>query len=253
MAGAALDVGHAGIGGAGCHDYPVARPSWHRSRLVRSAARLGYIKRAFLLGFPGSIELSTRGLGLVIMSFLVASFGTLPIAAYGVGSNIVQVVTIPAMGLSMAVSTLVDQNIGAGNWCAHPVSPFWAPVGFASLPWSVLWPLFRALIVAFFVPGDAEVIAEGAHLIRIMCLAWGAWVSSSVSWRRFGRLVNMLIAMVVALVSQCMIQFPLAYVLSNHTVLQARRSVVVLSPSPTFSLRWSRWAGSRVAPGRRRG
>ena len=76
---------------------------------------IAYIKRAFFLGFPGSIELSTRGLGLVIMSFLVASFGTLPIAAYGVGSNIVQVVTILAMGLSMAVSTLVGQNIGAGN------------------------------------------------------------------------------------------------------------------------------------------
>ncbi len=31
----------------------------------------------------------------------------------------------------------------------------------------------------------------------------------------------MLIAMVIALVSQWMIQFPLAYVLSEHTVLQA--------------------------------
>jgi putative MATE family efflux protein len=74
-----------------------------------------YIKRAFLLGFPGSVELSTRGLGLVVMSFLVASFGTLTMAAYGVGSTILQVVMIPAMGLSMAVSTLVGQNIGAGN------------------------------------------------------------------------------------------------------------------------------------------
>ena len=31
----------------------------------------------------------------------------------------------------------------------------------------------------------------------------------------------MLMAMVIALVSQWMIQFPVAYVLSNHTVLQA--------------------------------
>ena len=74
-----------------------------------------YIKRAFLLGFPGSVELSTRGFGLVVMSFLVASFGTLTTAAYGVGSTVLQVVMISAMGLSMAVSTLVGQNIGAGN------------------------------------------------------------------------------------------------------------------------------------------
>jgi Na+-driven multidrug efflux pump len=32
---------------------------------------------------------------------------------------------------------------------------------------------------------------------------------------------NMLMAMVIALVSQWMIQFPVAYVLSNHTALQA--------------------------------
>ena len=51
----------------------------HGIALAWSALRpdIAYIKRAFFLGFPGSIELSTRGLGLVIMSFLVASFGTL--------------------------------------------------------------------------------------------------------------------------------------------------------------------------------
>lgn len=59
-----------------------------------------YIRKAFLLGLPGSIELSTRALGLMVMSFLVASFGTLPTAVYGVGSTIIQVVTVPAMGLS---------------------------------------------------------------------------------------------------------------------------------------------------------
>ena len=65
-----------------------------------------YIKRAFLLGLPGSIELSTRGLGPMLLSFLVARFGTVTLASYGVGSNILQFATIPAMGMSMAVSTL---------------------------------------------------------------------------------------------------------------------------------------------------
>ena len=43
------------------HDYPVARP--HGVALGWSDLRpdIGYIKRAFFLGFPGSIELSTRG------------------------------------------------------------------------------------------------------------------------------------------------------------------------------------------------
>ena len=49
------------------------------------------------------------------------------IAAYGVGSNVLQVVIIPAMGLSMAISTLVGQNIGAGNVDRAASAAAWAP------------------------------------------------------------------------------------------------------------------------------
>jgi Na+-driven multidrug efflux pump len=49
---------------------------------------------------------------------------------------------------------------------------------------------FAPLLVAFFVPGDAEVIAEGARFIRIMCLAWGGIGIRSVWWRHSGRLAT---------------------------------------------------------------
>jgi putative MATE family efflux protein len=182
-----------------------------------------YLKRAFFLGFPGSVELSTRGLGLMIMSFLVASFGTLTLAAYGVGSNILQVVSIPAMGLAQAVSTLVGQNIGAGNiQRAARVSMIGTLSGFVILTLvGIVAYVFAAAIVSFFVPGDANVIAEGARFIRIMCLAWGGIGVQLCMVSAFRASGNMLIAMVIALVSQWMIQFPLAYVLSKHTILQA--------------------------------
>lgn len=67
---------------------------------------LGYIKRAFFLGLPASIEQSARAMGLVVLSFLIASFGTLTLAAYGVGSNVLQVV----IGLRP-----VDGRLGAGR------------------------------------------------------------------------------------------------------------------------------------------
>jgi putative MATE family efflux protein len=184
---------------------------------------LPYLKRAFFLGFPGSVELSTRGLGMMIMSFLVASFGTLTLAAYGVGSNILQVVTIPAMGLSQAVSTLVGQNIGAGNIArASRVSLIGTFSGFVVLTLAgIVAYAFAPVFVAFFVPGDPNVIAEGARFICIMCLAWGGIGVQLCIVSAFRASGNMLIAMVIALVSQWMIQFPLAYVLSKHTVLQA--------------------------------
>ncbi len=182
-----------------------------------------YIKRAFFLGFPGSIELSTRGFGLMVMSFLVASFGTMTIAAYGVGSNILQVITIPAMGMSMAVSTLVGQNIGAGNiQRAARVTLLGTAFGFGILTLvGVVAYIFAPAFVTFFIPGDTNVIAEGARFIRIMCLAWGGIGIQLCIVSTFRASGNMLIAMVIALVSQWMIQFPLAYVLSKHTILQA--------------------------------
>jgi putative MATE family efflux protein len=182
-----------------------------------------YIKRAFLLGFPGSVEFSTRALGLMVMSFLVASFGTLTIAAYGVGSTILQVVTIPAMGMSMAVSTLVGQNIGAGNLeRASRITFLGTALGFGILTIAGLVAyLWAPQIVSFFIPHDAGVIAEGAHFIRVMAFAWGCIGIQLCVVSAFRASGNMLIAMVIAMVSQWMVQFPLAYVLSRHTSLGA--------------------------------
>ncbi|NML47004.1 MATE family efflux transporter [Ramlibacter sp. G-1-2-2] len=180
-----------------------------------------YIKRAFFLGIPGSLELSTRALGLMVMSFLVASFGTLTIAAYGVGSNILQVVTIPVMGLSMAVSTLVGQNMGAGNVDrAGQAARLGAVISFVLLTVAGIVAWFAApLLIAFFVPRDADVIREGAKFLRVMCLAWGCIGVQLCIVAAFRASGNMLMAMVIAMVSQWMVQFPLAYVLGKHTEL----------------------------------
>jgi putative MATE family efflux protein len=181
-----------------------------------------YIKRAFLLGFPASIEQSARALGLTVLTFLIASFGTLTVAAYGVGSTVLQVVMIPAMGLSMAVSTLVGQNIGAGNidraarigrlgsWMGFWILTALGAIAFLSAPH----------LVAFFVPNDPGVIAAGAAYLRIMALSWGfigAQFSMTGVLRASG---NMVVTMMLTLVSQWVLQFPLAYVLSMHTTLR---------------------------------
>ncbi len=183
----------------------------------------GHIRRAFFLGLPASVELSARALGLMVMTFLVTSFGTLTLAAWGVGSNILQVVVIPAMGLSMAVSALAGQNIGAGNiGRAARIGRLGAVVGFGSLTvLGLLVFLFSTHIVAFFIPNDPEVIEEGARFLRIMSLSWGfIGIQFAISgvFRASG---NMVMNMMLTVVSQWVLQFPLAYVLSKHTSLGA--------------------------------
>jgi putative MATE family efflux protein len=182
-----------------------------------------YIKRAFLLGLPASIEQSARALGLTVLTFLITSFGTLTLSAYGVGSTILQVVMIPAMGLSMSVSALVGQNIGAGNVeRAARIGRLGMWLGFGVLSaLGVLAFAFAPQLIGFFVPQDAKVIAAGAVFLRTVALSWGFLGMQLCLTGVLRASGNMVMTMVLTLVSQWVLQFPLAYVLSMHTGLGA--------------------------------
>ena len=182
---------------------------------------MAYMKRAFYLGAPASVEQSARALGLMVLTFLIASFGTRTLAAYGVGSNILQVVIIPAFGLSMAISVLAGQNIGAGNVeRAAQIGRLGAQLSFAILTGiGVIVFLFAPAFAAFFVPHDPGVIASASHFLRIMALAWGfmgVQLALTGVLRASG---NMMTTMVLTLTTQWVIQFPLAYILSKHSSL----------------------------------
>ena len=182
---------------------------------------LKHIKRAFSIGFPASIEQSMRALGIMLLTFLIAGFGTVTVAIYGAASNILQVVLILAIGFSMAISTLVGQNIGAGKIeRAASVAMIGSRLSFLTL--SVLGVIVwfaAADLVAFFVPDDPEIITGGAHFLRIMCLSWGflgLQLSLTGVFRAAGSTMT---AMVITLISQWVLQFPLAYILSSKTEL----------------------------------
>jgi len=179
-----------------------------------------FVRRAFNLGFPASIEQSARALGMTAMTFLIATFGTVAIAAYGVGSNVFMFVLIPAMGLSMATAALVGQHIGAGKiqraaYIAH-LSAGIAFVALTAVGFVVF--AFSDAIVAFFVPGDTRVIAEGARFLRIFGPSFGFIGLQLAFIGVFRAAGQMMVAMMLALVSQWALQFPLAYVLGKHTV-----------------------------------
>lgn len=184
---------------------------------------VSFIRRTFLLGLPASIEQSARAFGLTAMTFLIASFGTLTVAAYGVGSNVLQVVLIPGLGLSMALSVLVGQNIGAGNIeRAERIGRLGAWLSFWILSGvGVLVFIFAPFLVAFFIPGDSAVIALGTTFLRTMSLLWGCMGVQLALNGVFRASGNMVVTMMLTLVSQWGIQFPLAYVLSKHTALGA--------------------------------
>ena len=180
-----------------------------------------FVKRAFLLGYPASIEQSARGMGMLILTFLIVSFGTVVTASFGVGGNLFNVVIIPAMGFAMATSTLVGQSIGAGNIArAEKVARLSAVITFSSLTvLGLVCMVFAPDIVRFFVPEDPRVIAEGAHYIRLVAWSFGFIGLQFALMGVIRAAGEMIPAMVIGLVSQWVLQIPLAFALAKYTSL----------------------------------
>lgn len=179
------------------------------------------IKKMFWLGLPASIEQSTRALGMTIMTILVASFGTLALAAYGIGGRILSFIIIPAMGLSMATSTLVGQNMGAGNIDrVDQIIKYSMRAGFIVLTIVGIFAfIFAQYLATFFIPGELETIASSALFIKIMALSFGfvgIQMAINGAFRGSG---NTMLSMVLSIISLWVLRFPLAYILSKHTAL----------------------------------
>ncbi|MBU0667958.1 MATE family efflux transporter, partial [Patescibacteria group bacterium] len=133
------------------------------------------MKKMIGLGLPASIEQSTRALGMAIMTFLVASFGTISVAAYGIGGRVLSFIIIPTVGLSMATSTLVGQNIGAGKIDrAEKITRKSSIISFVTLTAiGIVLFIFSSQITAAFIPDDPQVIASSSLFIKIMAFTFG--------------------------------------------------------------------------------
>jgi putative MATE family efflux protein len=180
-----------------------------------------FMKRAFKLGFPSSVEQSTRALGFTVMTILVAGFGTATLAAYGIGIRVLTFIIIPAMGLSIATSTLVAQNLGAGKpERAVRTNTLGSIVSFVSLTLGglLLYPLAET-IATLFIPEGGDVIAQSGAFVRIMALTFGFIGVQMILLGSLRGAGDTRASMVITLVSQWAMQFPLAYLLSQHTSL----------------------------------
>jgi putative MATE family efflux protein len=185
-------------------------------RLRHLAPDRKVVRTILRLGIPSSVEQSTRALGIAVMMLLVASFGTIAIASYGIGSRILSFVIIPAMGLSMATSTVVGQNVGAQrNDRAESAARIGMLAGFVGLSIAgLLLFVFADPVVRVFVPGEPEVIAVGERFMHIMAPSFGFFGVQMVMSGALAGAGNTMAAMALSLISVWILRFPVAWVLS---------------------------------------
>lgn len=179
------------------------------------------IKKMLRLGFPASIEQSTQSLALLVMTFLVASFGTATVAAYGIGGRVLSFVIIPALGFTQATTTIVGQSIGAkkierareAGIVAAKISFFLlTAIGFT-------FSIFADEIAHIFIPEGGEATLQAGEFIRIMAFSFGFMGAQQTLSGAFRGAGNTLAAMMIAILTLWVFRFPLAYILSKHTPL----------------------------------
>ncbi|MCX6713405.1 MAG: MATE family efflux transporter, partial [Candidatus Vogelbacteria bacterium] len=79
--------------------------------------------------------------------------------------------------------------------------------------------IFASNLIAIFIPNDPSVIQAGSVFVRIIALTFGFMGLQMALTGVFRASGNMIVTMVLALISQWVFQFPIAYILSKHTSL----------------------------------
>lgn len=189
---------------------------WHDFR-----PNFKFIKRAFLLGLPSSLEQSARSLSLTVVTGLIATFGTLAVAAYGVGTNILQLILMTAFGLAGANAALVGRHLGAGEpETARRMARISLKIAFSTFSTLALISyIFAPYLIQFFVPNDPNVIAAGAHYLRFISPIFGLIGLQIIVGSTLQAAGSTKTAMILTMISTWLIQIPFIYALSRFTNL----------------------------------
>ncbi len=88
----------------------------HIERLLHPELRLNLIKSILKIGIPNGLENGMFQIGKILVASLVASFGTIAIAANAVANNISSVEVLPGSAIGLAMITVVGRCVGAEDY-----------------------------------------------------------------------------------------------------------------------------------------
>lgn len=179
-----------------------------------------YIKKIAKLGFPAFIQSSVHsGIGMVLTR-VVAAFGSTAIAVQAIGSQIESLTWMTSEGFGVAMSAFIGQNYGAGK--IHRIKQgykkgmriigsigFFATILFVTLP----GPLF-----SIFVPNDPLALKEGTMYLRILGISqlfMSVEIGTAGAFNGLGKTIP---PAVVSIFFNAL-RIPIAIILSSYTVL----------------------------------
>ena len=129
-------------------------------------------RRIIKIGLPAAIGNSLNGLAFATIMVIVAGFGSIATAAYGITMRIINIISSVAFGISQAASIMVGQNIGAEQYeRAKGILKTAIKITFSTmLVLAVIILVFRHVLVQVFI-SDPKVTLEGSKFIFYFSLS----------------------------------------------------------------------------------
>lgn len=185
---------------------PVVSDFWPKRETVREIIRIGA---------PASVEQSTTSLSVTILTALVAIAGAEAVAAYGIGSRLVTLVVLPALGFARGTETVVGQNLGA-NQADRARRAVLAAAGLIAIVlagFSLAALAYAETLTAVFITGpDSGIVIEmGGDFLRIVGASFvflGVFQIVQGGFRGSG---STRLAMVFSILGLLVIRIPAAY------------------------------------------
>jgi len=128
---------------------------------------LEFYGRLFRVGLPSSVGQSANSFGFVVLTRIIMGFGDVTYAAYIITTRLVNFLTSISRGISMAMGTMIAQNVGAGKYGrAKMIAERTMVINFTIAGLAVLViGLFRVPIFRVFL-NDPAVIAESKIVLE---------------------------------------------------------------------------------------
>lgn len=165
------------------------------------------------IGGPAAVGMSGTSVGFLVLMGIVNSFGSVVIATYGIATRIIHIAMIPATGISAAVTTMVGQNLGAGNIRRSEQSTKSGLhlVLLFTLPQTLALVFSGAAVTRFFIPDDPLVHAASSTMYYFVGPSLIFFSLSTVITGAFQGSGHTMPVMTANLLRLWLIRIPLAY------------------------------------------
>ncbi len=175
----------------------------------------------FKIGFPSMVQQSLVSIGNAFVTTFVNNFGAAATAAFGAASRVDSIAFMPAMSLSMAVSALTGQNLGAGKPERVKEIFKWGILmtSVITIFISIIAVTLPGPILTMFGFGSSETgYAMGIHYLKLVGSSYILFAIMFISNGVINGAGHTMTTMVFSLVSLWIIRVPLAAVLSKSSV-----------------------------------